>query len=455
MIGIFHYIMINSRSLLCSLFGLPSVFLIIGMVSGFRYSFRTSVIIGTIMWCLRYFGLTLFVSTYLGSRYAEEIWFGRLMIILTVLNTLLGVAGIAVLFEGSLRKNLLLMVLLEIILTFFYVSAITLLSGDTKNGLSLMGTAKLSDILIVPCFFVFYYFAKRFVGNWMKRYRNWEPGNTLLIDLVLMGYFLIGIQNVTSFATSGGDPGLLILTIGCIMITGYLWVGFFYKERKKVEMIRQKLLRYEHALKVHSQQVIEQSLKMNRYHSGIKKAMEALSDRILQMEAGESASVTDKANRAFEAGNRSEMVDLAQTYMAGLEQHYREITISKYSDDVSLNEMLVACEKRFDDRNIPVQIQFHHFQLPDNLSEDDLEQVLNWIADQVIKQYRDTGDTYTVLQGGMIKRELVLSCQYPGSLPSRPDQRKLRRLLKPMHADMYINNEDGQVNLTIGIPADV
>ena len=454
MIGIIHYIMINSRSLLCSLFGLPSVFLLMGMASGFRYSFRTSVIIGTIMWCVRYFGLTLFVSTYLGSKYAEEIWFGRLMIILTVLNTLLGVAGIALLFEGSLRKNLLLMIALEIVLTMFYVSAFTLISGDMKNGLSLMGTAKPSDILIVPCFFVFYFLAKRFAGSWVKRYRNWKPGNTLLIDLVLMAYFLIGIQNNTSFATSRGDPGLLVQTVGCIMITGYLWVGLFYKEQKKAEMVRQKLLRYEHALKVHSQQVIEQSLKMNRYHSGIKKSMEALSDRVLQMETGKPEPGTDEEKNSFEAGNRSEMKNLARTYMEGLEQHYREITISKYSDDVSLNEILVACEKRFVARNIPVQIHFHHFRRPDNLSEDDLEQVLNWIADQVITQYTDTGDTYTVLQGGMIKRELVIACQYPGCIPSGADQRKLRRMLKPMHADMYLNSEDGQVNLTIGIPTD-
>ena len=311
MIGIFHYIMINSRGLLCSLFGLPSVFLIMGMVSGFRYSFRTSVIIGTIMWCLRYFGLTLYVSTYLGGKYAEEIWFGRLMIILTVLNTLLGVAGIAVLFEGSLRKNLLLMVLLEIILTVFYVSAFTLLSGDTKNGLSLMGTARLSDLLIVPCFFVFYFLAKRFVGSWMKRYRNWEPGNTLFIDLVLMAYFLIGIQNSTSYATSRGNPGLLILTMACIMVIGYLWAGLFYKENKKAELVRQKMLRYEHALKIHSQQVIEQSLKMNRYHSGIKKAMEALSDRILQMETGKPEPVSDEEEDSSVDENRNEMRNLA------------------------------------------------------------------------------------------------------------------------------------------------
>ena len=49
---------------------------------------------------------------------------------------------------------------------------------------------------------------------------------------------------------------------------------------------------------------------------------------------------------------------------------------------------------------------------------------------------------------------MILSFQYPGDAPSGREERRLRRLVRRMKADMDIKEEAGMVKMVIGIPVD-
>lgn len=460
MAGVLNYIVMHMRSLIFSSMAFLILFAIMAKTSDFRFNRKTTIAIFVPIWALRYFGLTLYLSKYLAEKYGEEVWFARLLVIVTFLNIFIGVGWILLLFTGNRLKNVLTMCLLEFSISVFALIPMILWPGQKGGMVDIDAPPDIRDLATLLSFFLYYIIVAKWGEPWLKRYKSWEPKHPLLVNLFLLAYFLIGMQNNIYYALSHGDTGLLFFMTLTVLTILYIWTAFFYKEKIKNERIHQELIRYDHALKIHSREIIAQSARIHHYHGHIKKVIEALSDKI---KSQSSEIGRDHGEPVAESVIcRDEMESLAQSYLEGLENHYREITVSKYSNHVGMNESLVSIEEKFQSSGIQAQIQFHHFQIPDGLWEKDLMDLIDQVADVIVRacpyQKEMASDQDVILQGGVLGQEMILSFQYPGDSPSdRPsgqEERRLRKLCRRMKADMDIKEEAGMVKIVVGIPVD-
>ena len=456
MAGVMNYIVMHMRSLVFSSLAFLILFAVMAKTSDFRFNRKTTIAIFLPVWALRYFGLTLYISKYLAGKYGEEAWFARLLVIATFLNIFIGVGWILLLFTGNRLKNVLTMCLLEFSISVFALIPMILWPGQKGGMVDIDAPPDIRDLATILCFCLYYIIVAKWGEPWLKRYRSWQPKHPLLINLFLLAYFLLGMQNNIYYALSHGDTELLFFMMLTVLTILYMWTAFFYKEKIKSERIHQELIRYDYALKIHSREILAQSARIHRYHGHIKKVMEALSDKIKSQSSETGRNQGEPI--AEPVIGRDEMESLAQSYLKGLENHYREITVSKYSDNVGMNEFLVSLEEKFRALGIQAQVQFHHFEIPDGLWENDLIDLIDQVAEGIVRDCTSGTETISdrnvILQGGVLGQEMILSFQYPGDAPSGREERRLRRLVRRMKADMDIKEEAGMVKMVIGIPVD-
>ena len=89
-------------------FGFFIIYTVLGKTAGLRSGLRTVVFVVGAFWIFRYFGITLYFSTYLAEMHSGEAWFESILALLMILNVWLGIIVIVICFKGNLLKNLLL-----------------------------------------------------------------------------------------------------------------------------------------------------------------------------------------------------------------------------------------------------------------------------------------------------------------------------------------------------------
>jgi len=447
---------LSIESVLVSLFGWSLVNIVLAKTVGFRFGKWVSVFVLTITWIIRFFGFSYYILTYLASKHGSESWFAGLMGLATVLNTFYGIAMFGILYRGNLQKNLILELLLEVLVVMVYLIVLTLQPSAFR-------TNDMGEWLLLVSFLLFLVFMMRYGLPWFKRYASWEPKHPIILNLVLIGYLMAGMYSNLSFAFSKTYYYIIIFAPAALFGFAYLWVAFFYEERKKAVKVNHELVRYEAALKNHYQQIIMQSTKCNRYNTEIRETIEALAERMTDVErrnpVDEITRETDEIEidniqKVYVRNEQQNMKELAEAYLDDLEQHYRQISVSRFSNDIRMNEMLVAFEDKCRKNQVSAQFGFSHYQKPVRVEQDDIEALLTFVFDRALERCKGCGEGMDRLffRGGITGNELVVSCEYYGESPSTAERRKLRHLCRKMKADMMIRKEPDTVKIIVGMP---
>jgi len=445
-ISILLYVFHNIGTLLISFFG----FLIWGLglekAAGFRIKRRYAILMLAAFWSCRYFGLSLFFSTYLAGIYSGQSWFESMLSLLMVFNVWIGIIVISLVYNGDLLKKLFLEMLFELTYAVLYVIGLYALSiGVSPDQLNIMYMEPYK-ILILSVYAILITFGIiRYGIPLAKRYMEREPGYPIAILMILLVYYIAGSMNSISFAISRGNTGSRMHIYALILSLSYLWMSFFHTEKMKAMMSNYDLIRHEAALKSYYQQALMQSARIHRYNIEIREAI----DTILEKAEKRAKEETDSLKTEI----------FVRDYLNKLEQEYSDLTVSKYSDDVRTNDLLMSVEDRFHQRQIPVQLRFHGFRKPVNLADKDMDDLLHGLCDEILGHY-DTdrseclgeNNNPVILQGGITVREMILSGQYPGAMPSDKAIRKMKSEFRRLRADISCIKESDAVKIIIGVP---
>ena len=514
MMSLLIFLLNNMKSFFPSFFGFFTIFYMFEKTVGLRFGKKSSLLVWLLLWFWRYFWITLYISIFLGGKYAGQDWYERKIIFLIVLNIWVGIVMFACVFKGDLLKKLMVELVFETLLSTIYsVGIMVLFPGTTpdKVGMS-MGWDPRDLLLGLWCLAFCVIFVRQNIP-FIRRFMAWNPRYPFFLVLFLTAYYIMGIASNMHFALNKGNGMINLVTFCLIISLSYLWVSFLYSERMKGIRIRQELIRRESALKSHYQQALIQSAKINRYNREIDRAIRGLLEKTEfsgqegnrlestnQFAFGEKVDGEKKESHIKYADwDRQERLrNMAGDYLAILENHYRELSVGKYSEVVEINDLLVSCEERFLQEKIPYQIRFYDFDLPCGIRINDLEKVLMCMCDMALKHYdqtkvegnqesglkkeeshesglkeekeresdwdkeggqglglkkeKDQADDCMdlIIQGGMVRQEMVLFCQYPGRLLSRKEKSKLGSLCKPFRGDVTMIEDRGLVKLIIG-----
>lgn len=446
--SILLYVLDNSVSLALSFIGFFAIWwYILGRTAGFRYNKKTSLLILILLWSFRYFGISLFVSSYLAGKYSGNQLFDRMLPLILIFSSWTGIVTIIFLYKGNALKNLFLDLTMEMIYSISYAIGILVLSpGTSPAGLNYKDLTMIRGLILISyCLFISIVIAKKILPLAIK-FSKWEPAHPMAIAMAIAVFYIMGTASNITYAISSGKLGLIIFLSALILSLAYLWVSFFHNEKMKAMLVRHELIRHEDSLKKHYQQILIQSSRIGHYNAEITRTI----DGLLERAGGEDNNTKEQSQ------------SLVRDYLKRLEAEYNSISVSKYSDNVRLNEILLTLEKEFQNRSIPVQFRFHDLKNAVSIRDYDIESLLSDLADVIFTHYEgpedkehnsETAEDLTVLQGGITRGELILSGEYPGREMSRKEISGLRRRYRRMKAGISILKEREKIKIIIGIPA--
>ena len=460
MLSILHYLLLNSRMILFTLFGLTTVFLIVGRISGLRFGWKHSLLAWLLFWCVRFLGFTLYISTYLPVQYSEETWFQWVFIIASLFNIVLGVFIIWLFFGGDLRKNLRLWLLMEILVSAAGLFPVVLVWGDAhimNKPFNFHDPREFFIFIYYPLFMIGIWKLLNLTESWLDRFRNWQPGHTIIVDLVIGLYFTMGFFSNIGFVLTRGNVGMLGFSILAAIFLYILWALFLQKEHAKALDENRELIRQEAMLKNYYQQLNTQSSKIHHFNSEIRHSLDALMKTLTNPD--EVPAEEKEADHHLRA--------LAENYRQKLESHYRELTLSKYSSDPAVNDLLVSYEEKFRSLGVSVFYSFHRYRKPEGIKSSEIDSLLQFLLDEATEQYASQckdnpaseeaaslsseKNKQVFLQGGMTGDRLIISCEYQGQPLSGKKKIKLYQILRQMQADETFHVKEGNVKIIVGI----
>jgi len=446
----------NPSSLLISLFGMFVVYYLVYRTSSFRFGPAISVLVMAILWLLRYFGFTIYVSKYLSGKYSGEEWFLTLTSIMSMLIIFLGIFLIALIYKGNLLKNLLMTCITELFVSMIFLMPGAILSKEPQleRNFLINGWTPTEVVLIILLFILCILTANR-MSPWLERYRNWEPKHPAVLVVILALYFIVGMFSNIRYAMQGGKTQVLIFIPLVVFVLAFLMFGYFNNEWVKEIQKRNELQRYEESIMKHYQQLMIQSVRIEHYNKDIRQAIEDLTEKILQAESGHPSSRVLVKDGELMAEDTRNTKNLAKEYLGRLEEEYSGISFSKYSEDIWLNEFLTEYEQRFSALNVPVRIFFFPDKRPEGLGQQDCEDIMKMLFDEALAGYASgtvSEDSLFSLLGGRSGPMTILSCEYDGNLPSGQRKRKMIRLAKKMKNDIEMEEKNGRAKIILAYP---
>lgn len=443
---IFNLLYLSLRNMIISLSGFLMMSIVLERTAGFRFGKIKSIVFIFCVWFIRFFGFQIYIQTWLRQLYEGEKWYLLLLSRVSAFNILYGIMFIAICFQGNLLKNLLAASVMEMIFAGAMLCPLVLIYRASSQSFYMYGPWEPRDIMILLAVLAILLALIHYVDPWLERYKRWEPKHPAILAVVLAVYFIQAIFNNIHYALSSGGVGAeLFLTMAFLVIL-WMWIAFFFKEKEEARELNRSLLRHETALKNHYERVLTQSTKINRYNQEIRKAMEVLMAKLLPDGTNETAE-------PFSDPEEDKMYRLARSYLQSLEDHYQEITVSRYSQDLEMNELLEAYIVRFRNLDLPLYYHFHRYIRPSEVSEEDMEKVLSFMLDSAIAGHEDSENNDTILQAGMNGEMLIISCEYSGNEPSKRERRAFRHILRRINADSNISTNQGRSKIIVGLKA--
>lgn len=453
--AILNYILLHLRLVLFSGSGFFVIFLLLYLVGGFKYSFLPTITALFTIWVLRYFVMTLYISYYLGSLYQGERWYFWLFQAANIFNSLFGVLTLKILIEGKVAKNILIVGMVEMSFTVFMFVPMLILNGLLGNGYSLTEQGFLNPIdIYIPIVTVFIVFwILRFGEPVIERYREWEPKHPVLLNIMITIYLLVGFLSNYRVVITRGNVGFAIILVLALIILIYFWYDYLHMLRMQEMARKEELISLEKSMKKHYADVLEQTAKLENYRHEISAAI----DRIIKkIEAEDPRAVRgDKMEGDFQS--------VATRYLEEVRQQYDELTVQKYCEDIRMNDFLLTCEDYLKGKGVEAIFLFREYRTPSDISFADIEAVIRWMLEGTAGLMESKGRSLSVkeqtkvdriiLHGGMTGKELVLSCEAEGNCMKRPDQRKIRKLLKRINADLDIIKDKERIQILVGIPS--
>ena len=441
----------DPSSLLISLFGMSVVYYLVYKTSGFRFGPGVSVLIMAVLWSLRYFGFTIFVSKYLSQKYSGEDWFITVTSILSLLIIFLGVFLIALIYRGNLLKNLLMTGLTELFVSMIFLMPGAILSREPQleRNFLLNGWTP-TEVVLIILLFIFCIVAADRLSPWLKRYSNWEPRYPAVLVGVLAVYFGVGMFSNIHYAVQGGKTQALLFIPLVILVLAFLMFGYFNNDWMKEIKKRNELQRYEESLMKHYRQLMIQSVRIDRYNKEIRQTIEDLTEKIIRMESENPSSPAEGTDGESMSEYTRNTKNLAKEYLNRLEEEYSGLSFSRYSDDIWLNEFLTEYEQRFSELNVPVRFFLFPDKKPGGLTQQDCEDLMRILFDDVLAGYSSgtvTEDSLFSLLGGRTGSTDILSCEYDGKLPAVKVKRKILRLAKKMKLDIEMVENKGKTKI--------
>ena len=442
-----------------SLFGMNTVVYIMARFTGLNYSRKWSILVWEIFWCFRYFGFSLYLSTYLADRYSQETWFQWLFIIACLVNIIVGILMIRLLFAGDLRKNLMLWLFVECLVSAAGLFPVVLVWGDQHimdKPFNFWDPRELFIFIYYPLFLLGTWKLLNMGESWIMRFRKWKPKHTRIIDFMIVAYMIMGFFSNIGFVLTRGNVGILIFSIFAAIFLYILWAFFLQKEQKRALDTNQEMLRQEAMLQNYYKQISAQSSKIYHFNSEIQHSL----DNLVKTLSKHDEEMPDDQ----EAAN---LLKLARDYRQKLEDHYQEITLSKYSGDPAVNDLLVSYEEAFRNLGVSVLYSFQRYHRPKGIKSGKIEALLAFLLDGAKEQYVKQDNTFSdrerdktsasedagqvFLQGGLAGERLILSCQYQGQEPSGKSKRKLNKIIRQLGGDCTIFQKDHDVKIIVGV----
>ena len=133
MLPLLGYILNHLRTLQISLIGFFVIYFILERTAGLRYGRAFSLFLWSLVWMYRYFGVSLYVSTYLARDHMGDLWFEEFLLLLMLINIGIGISAIALVFKGNLQKNLIVEMIFEITYSLaYFMGMMVVYSGTDK-----------------------------------------------------------------------------------------------------------------------------------------------------------------------------------------------------------------------------------------------------------------------------------------------------------------------------------
>ena len=471
--NLIHYILIHSGGLIFSICGFSLILFLMERIFGFRHGKGLAFAFIFFVIMLRFFGMELYLQTYLGSMYAGRPWYNLLLGISSTFSTLLGIAWIHFLLLGDLRKKLFTELLIEICISILWDSSMRLFSryvlGHDLNSITRFEPTS----LFIPVWAVFLaVMISHFGEPVLARYRSWEIKHPRLMDIFLVVCFGMGILSSFSLVKNQGYSDFIIYCTPFVFWCLFLWFDYLQTQYVRQQSRNRDLSQREAAMKRHYVALAEQMAVINRYNEEIRGTIETLMTRILQGEGKASEQPTqaagspdqDRTTQASGPPDQDRLKEMAARYLGGLKDQYDTLTVHKYCEEPEINELLLSYADLLRTRHIHTAFMFREYRTPDGIDRQTIINLIRWMLDGILGE--DDGDPShadntladnpqegrIILQGGYAGRELILSCQASGNEMNKPSARTIRKQIKALKADLDIMEQAGEIRIVIGIP---
>lgn len=449
------FLLDNIRSLYLTFFGSLMMFFVLAKTAGCRYSKKITCFVWMLVWLFRYSFYSLYMANYLAGLYQGQEWFSNLVLFLNAANLWMCMILIAFLFKGRLRKNMVTVAVFE--MTYAVLTMIPhLLYSFFVHGSTmapLMNDINIMDF-IMPVYTGVILWAFLCYGDpYLKRYAGWNSSHPVMVNLFLFVYLTTILIGNFDYVQTRGNMGFVLYVAVIMMVFVYFIYDYLYTEREKEKKRYLELVYREKALRNHYERVREQADKIRLYNREIRDNMDALLKKISDSEGnnGEGSGESSEETAAYEDNINS----MVSGYFKILKEHYQELSFRSWCDDPLMDQLLRTYDGYFKDKGIEAVFCFQDYRTPPGISGQDVEQILMWMLDWAVahlsKQSR-ADRTGLVLQGGVVREELILSCHLTGADGKISKNRSIRRLLKKVNGDISIISDENVNKVLIGIP---
>lgn len=453
----------NLRTCFMSLFGFITLEIVLERTSGRRMSRPVTWTVWMIAWCVRYFGLNIYVSDYLAGLYQGQDWFSLLVLFLNIGNIWFGMAVIALLFKGRLRKNMVTTACCEILFSFWTTIPYLLhflwsKPLETRGNNVYLEHTHILDLTIPISFGILIWFILRFGDPFFIRYSRWHSAHPALVYLFLILYLAFGMFSNIQYILREGNIGIALFCTLVFLVFGYIYYDYIFSEREKEKKLHMELIYHEKTLKSQYDHMMEKSVKLEEYNREIQAKIEKLIEK---------SSIQGSYDKDLFEDESVNLRTVAEKYLEDLRQQLNKVSVHLYCDDHFIDHLLGAYEVHFRTAGVKTVFSFQDYFTPQNLAYKDIEAILRWMINSVsgilwtdsiheLKKSEDAGCRYPIselwMHGGIIGKELIFNVKAFGSEFRKPETRTVRIILNRLKADMVIERQDDLMKIVIGIP---
>ena len=447
----------NLRYILFNSFGFIFVFIILYKTVGIRYKLSTTIFWYTLLWLFRCFVFSMFIVNYLSDIYGNELLYHILLNASNIFVTVLGILFVRFLFKGNLQKNLLLFIGAELGVTFL-LRVITFgisLFWPSYDNQAMINHFEMQDLLIPVFITLAGVLFLRYGDQISAEYRKWKPAHTVLLQVVLGSYFILGCFTNVALALSNSfeERGFIIFYAMMIIIfLLYCWIDYYHLTRLREYARHRELLRQESALIAYYEESLKQASRINQYQEEIREMMMRLVDK--------------------EEDNLDQMI---HEYLKELKEQRDSLSVMRYCSDYTLDQFLSFHVKRLGDFGYATTMHFQDYHTPAGIMVTDVIEILHWMTTGILPEVDvpDPGSVVTGKQqsfsdngpspeehikgrityhGAVIGQMLVLHCEAEGEGVKIPQMSHIRHIKRRIKVDIDVTAEQGRMRVLAGLP---